>query len=114
MAKKGKPAPETEIVEPTDEELKNYRHKSRTPEDKRALIVRLNRIEGQIRGIRRMVENDVYCPDILVQVSAASAALDGFSREILDAHIRTCVKTDLINGRDETIEELLHVLHKLI
>lgn len=90
------------------------RHVNRTPEERHSLIVRLNRLEGQVRGIRRMVENDVYCPDVLVQVAAASAALDAFTREMLDLHIRNCVKQDLIDGKDETVDELLHTLHKLV
>lgn len=113
--KKANPEPAAAVAaEPTDEEFKSYRHKQRSPEQRRALIVRLNRIEGQVQGLRRMIEDDVYCPDVLVQVAATSAALDSFSRVMLDEHIRHCVKNDLIEGRDETIEELLHTLHKLI
>ena len=78
------------------------------------LIHRLNRVEGQIRGIRSMVENDAYCIDILTQVSAAGAALTAFSRVLLDSHVRTCVVEDIRSGRDEKTEELLAVLQKFM
>lgn len=78
------------------------------------LIHRLNRVEGQIRGIKRMVEENTYCPDILIQVSAAKAALDGFSKELLSSHIRECVKEDIQEGKDESIEELVNLLGKLM
>ena len=80
----------------------------------KSLIHRLNRIEGQIRGIKGMVEKDVYCTDILVQVAAANAALNGFSRELLANHIRTCVAEDIRQGKDETIDELVALLPKLM
>lgn len=88
------------------------RKKTRTEEDKRAMINRLNRIEGQIRGIRSMVEKDAYCPDVLTQASAASAALNGFAKVLLSEHIRTCVAEDVRNGNDDTLEELLNTLQK--
>lgn len=88
------------------------RKKTRTEEDKRALINRLNRIEGQIRGIRSMVEKDAYCPDVLTQASAASAALNGFAKVLLSEHIRTCVAEDVRNGNDDALEELLNTLQK--
>ena len=83
-------------------------------EQKKKLIHRLNRIEGQIRGIRGMVENDVYCPDILVQAAAVSAAVNAFNRELTASHIRTCVTRDLQNGDDASAEELIAVLQKLM
>lgn len=88
--------------------------KIRPAAQSQALIHRLNRIEGQVRGIRGMVENDAYCTDILVQVAAATAALNAFSRELLAEHIRTCVADDLRAGHDETIEELICTLQKLM
>ena len=88
------------------------RKKTRTEEDKRAMINRLNRIEGQIRGIRSMVEKDAYCPDVLTQASAAAAALNGFAKVLLSEHIRTCVAEDVRNGNDDTLEELLNTLQK--
>ena len=74
----------------------------------------LNRIEGQVRGIKKMVENDVYCPDILIQVSAVNAALNSFNKVLLAEHIRTCVAEDIKEGKDETIDELVLVLQKLM
>ena len=90
------------------------RVKHRAPEEARQLINRLNRIEGQIRGIRGMVEKEAYCPDILVQAAAACAALNAFSRELLSEHIRTCVAEDIRQGKDETIDELLATIQKLM
>lgn len=90
------------------------RTKQRTPEERKKLIHRLNRIEGQIRGIRGMVEKSAYCPDILVQVAAANAALNAFTKELLANHIKTCVADDIRAGRDETIDELVCTLQKLM
>ena len=90
------------------------RTKMRSEEEKRALINRLSRIEGQIRGLRAMVEKDAYCPDILTQASAASAALGGFAKTLLTEHIRTCVAEDVRQGNDETSTELLDTLQKWI
>jgi DNA-binding FrmR family transcriptional regulator len=89
-------------------------HKKRTEAERRALMNRLKRIEGQIRGIEQMLERDAYCPDILMQVSAANSALNSFSRELLAAHIRGCVAEDIRAGNDETIEELVKVAEKLL
>ena len=90
------------------------RHKERSPEEYKALLNRLNRIEGQVRGIRGMLEKDAYCVDILVQVAAANAALNSFSRELLAQHIGSCVADDLRAGSDEKLEELLRLLPKLM
>ena len=89
---------------------KKYRDKSESSE----LVHRLNRIEGQIRGIRNMVENDAYCVDILTQVSAANAALTAFSKVLLNSHIRTCVVEDIRAGQDDKVEELLDTIQKFI
>ncbi|MEE8827487.1 MAG: metal-sensing transcriptional repressor [Eubacteriales bacterium] len=86
----------------------------RTPEQQKALLTRLKRVEGQIRGIERMVENNAYCPDILVQVSAATSALNSFNKVLLGCHIRSCVAEDIREGKDETIDELCSVLQKLM
>ncbi len=91
-----------------------HRTKERSEEEYRRLIHRLNRIEGQVRGVRGMVEKNAYCPDILVQVAAINAALNAFNKELLAAHIRTCVTRDIREGRDETVEELLATLQKLM
>ena len=90
------------------------RKKLRTEEEQKALMNRLNRIEGQIRGLRGMLEKDAYCPDILTQASAANAALNAFCRELLASHVRTCVAEDIRAGKDETIDELLATLQKLM
>ena len=91
-----------------------HKKKERSEEEYKSLIHRLNRIEGQVRGIRGMVEKDAYCTDILMQVAAANAALNAFSKELLSQHIRTCVARDIREGRDETIEELVDTLQKLM
>lgn len=91
-----------------------HKTKERTEEEYRRLINRLNRVEGQIRGIRGMVERSAYCPDILAQVAAANAALNAFAKELLSDHIRTCVTRDIREGKDETVEELLCTLQKLM
>lgn len=88
--------------------------KERTNEEYKSLINRLNRIEGQIRGIRGMVEKSAYCTDILVQVSAVNAALNAFNKELLASHIKTCVADDIRNGKDDTVDELVATLQKLM
>ena len=88
--------------------------KERSQEEYKSLQNRLNRIEGQVRGIRNMLEKDAYCPDILVQVAAAGAALNSFSKELLASHIRTCVANDIRSGKDETIDELVATIQKLM
>ena len=91
-----------------------HKTKVRSEEEYKRLIHRLNRIEGQIRGIRGMVEKSAYCTDILVQVAAANAALNAFSKELLASHIKTCVAQDIRDGKDETIDELVDTLQKLM
>ena len=88
--------------------------KHRDDDEYKKLLNRLSRIEGQIRGIRKMVESDAYCTDILVQVSAVSAALNAFNKELLSNHIHTCVANDIREGNDETIDELCETLKKLM
>ena len=90
------------------------RHKDRSPEEYKALLNRLRRIEGQVRGIRGMLEKDAYCVDILVQVAAANSALNGFSKELLGQHIRTCVADDLKAGETQKLDELLQLLPRLM
>ncbi|EFB90415.1 metal-sensing transcriptional repressor [Pyramidobacter piscolens] len=90
------------------------RTKERSPEEYRKLINRLSRIEGQIRGIKGMVEKSAYCPEILIQCSAVTAAMNAFNRELLANHIRSCVLDDIRAGREETIDELLATLQKLM
>ena len=86
----------------------------RDDDEYKKLLNRLSRIEGQIRGIRKMVESDAYCTDILIQVSAVSAALNAFNKELLSNHIHTCVANDIREGKDETIDELCETLKKLM
>jgi DNA-binding FrmR family transcriptional regulator len=88
--------------------------KLRGEDEKKALINRLSRIEGQIRGIRTMVENDAYCADILIQASAVSAALGSFNKELLGEHIRSCVADDIKSGNDEKLDELISLLGRLM
>lgn len=91
-----------------------HKTKERSEKEYKDLIHRLNRIEGQIRGIRGMVERDAYCTDILVQVAAANAALNSFNKVLLANHIKTCVTQDIRDGKEETVEELLTTLQKLM
>lgn len=90
------------------------RKKERTDEEKKLLMNRLNRVEGQVRALKGMVERDAYCPDIAVQVSAATAALNAFNKELLSSHIRTCVADGVRNGDDQKIDELVALLQKLM
>lgn len=91
-----------------------HKTRERSADEYKKLIHRLNRIEGQIRGIRGMVEKNAYCPDILVQCAAVSAAMNAFNRELLAQHIHTCVAQDIRAGKDETIDELTATLQKLM
>ena len=90
------------------------KHKERTDEEKKNLLIRLKKAEGQIRGIEKMVEDDIYCPDILIQVSAVTSALNSFNKELLACHIRTCVAEDIRKGNNKTIDELVAVLQKMM
>ncbi len=97
-----------------NQECACHKYKERTADEYKSLIHRLNRMEGQIRGIKGMVENNVYCTDILTQVAAVNAALNAFNKELLANHIRTCVADDIRQGKDETIDELVSILQKLM
>ena len=88
--------------------------KERSEEEYKRLINRLNRIEGQIRGLKRMIEENAYCTDILVQSSAVNAAVNSFNKELLANHIKTCVADDIRRGEDGTIDELVAILQKLM
>lgn len=90
------------------------RTKERTEKEQKDLMNRLLRVEGQIRGIRKMLEEDAYCIDILTQVSAANCALNSFAKVLLADHIRTCVTEDVREGRDEKVDELVETLQKLM
>lgn len=91
-----------------------HKPKERSKDELKSLIHRLNRIEGQVKGIRKMVEEKAYCTDILIQVSAVNSALNSFSKELLANHIRTCVADDIRAGKDETIDDLVNTLQKLM
>lgn len=86
----------------------------RSQEELKKLSNRLSRIEGQVRGLREMLQKDVYCMDILVQVSAVNAAINSFSKELLSEHLRTCVAENLRQGNEEVVDELVNVLQKLM
>ena len=88
--------------------------KKRDEAEHKKLMNRLSRIEGQIRGIKGMVENDAYCTDIINQVSAVTAALNAFNKELLSEHIKTCVANDIRAGKDETVDDLVATLQKLM
>ena len=90
------------------------RKKKRAPEDARRLQNRLSRIEGQVRGVRRMIGEDAYCPDVLIQVSAIRSALDSFSRALLSDHIKSCVEEDIRAGRDGAADELVALLQNML
>ena len=91
-----------------------HKTKERSEKEYKDLINRLSRIEGQIRGIKGMVEKDAYCPDILVQVAAANAALNSFNKVLLANHIKTCVTRDIREGKEEVVDELVTTLQKLM
>lgn len=91
-----------------------HKTKERSEKEYQDLIHRLNRIEGQIRGIRGMVEKNAYCTDILTQVAAANAALNSFNKILLSNHIKTCVTRDIKEGNEETVDELINMLQKLM
>ena len=90
-----------------------HKTKERTDKEYKDLINRLSRIEGQVRGVKGMVEKNAYCTDILVQVSAITAALNSFNKVLLSNHIKTCVAQDIRDGKDETVDELVVTLQKL-
>lgn len=92
----------------------NERKKLRDPVEQKGLINRLNRVEGQVRGVRKMLEEDGYCTDILTQVSAVQAALNAFSRELLASHIKSCVVHDIRAGDDRVVDDLVATLQKLM
>ena len=91
-----------------------HKTKERSEKEYKDMINRLSRIEGQVRGLRDMLQKDAYCTDILVQVSAVNAALNSFSKELLATHIRTCVAEGIRRGDDEVIDELVTTLQKLM
>ena len=105
---------DAELYIPEEEQQECCRHKHREPQEYEALLKRLSRIEGQVRGVRGMVEKEAYCTDILTQVSAIQSALNAFSRELLANHIRTCVTEGIQNGDTEVVDELVRTVEKLM
>ncbi len=104
----------TDMTESKEMPCCSQRTKQRTEKEYKDLIHRLNRIEGQVRGIKGMVENDAYCVDILIQVAAVNAALNSFNRVLLANHIETCVAEDIRAGKEGAVEELVATLKKLM
>ena len=92
----------------------HHKTKERSDKEYRDLINRLSRIEGQVRGIKKMIENDAYCNDVLIQSAAVGAAINAFNRELLSNHIHSCVVRDIREGKDEVVDELMVTLQKLI
>lgn len=90
------------------------RRKTRDEKERRDLMNRLKRIEGQVRGLQRMLEEDAYCPDVLTQASAVQSALNGFCRTLLASHLHSCVTRDIRAGKDEAVDELMEILKKLM
>lgn len=90
------------------------RTKKRSEEEYRTLMNRLKRIEGQVRGLERLLEEDIYCIDILTQVMAVNSALNSFSKELLSNHIKTCITNDILAGKTESVDELISILQKLM
>ncbi len=98
----------------TDTHALSGRKKKRDEKEHRDLMNRLKRIEGQVRGLQRMLDEDAYCPDILTQASAVQSALNSFCRVLLASHLRTCVTEDIRAGRDDAVDELMDTLQKLM
>ena len=88
--------------------------KVRSEEELKSLTNRLSRIEGQVRGLKDMLQRDAYCPDILVQVSAVTSALNSFGKELLSSHIRTCVADGIRQGDEDVVDELVTLLQKMM
>lgn len=108
---------EKEILRKEEKETNScctHKKKQRSEKEYKDLINRLKRIEGQVRGIQRMIDQDAYCTDILMQVSAITAALNSFNKCLLANHIKTCVADNIRQGNDEVIEELVNTLQKLM
>ena len=99
---------------PAEESCCGKRAKQRSEKEYKDLMNRLRRIEGQVRGVEKMLENDAYCPDILVQVSAINSALNSFNKVLLTSHMKSCVVNDIRAGKDEVIDELAETLQKIM
>ena len=95
-------------------EANKERVEERTPREYRDLVNRLSRIEGQVRGIKNMIEKEAYCTDVLIQVSAVNAALNSFNKVLLSGHIKNCVTKDILDGKSDTVDELVITMQKLM
>ena len=91
-----------------------YQEKKRSAEEVKQLMTRLNRIEGQVRGVKNMVQDERYCVEILYQVSAIQSALNSFNKELLSNHIQTCVANDIREGNKDVVDELCEVIQKMM
>lgn len=94
--------------------MENEKKLDRPYKESRDMINRLSRIEGQVRGIKKMVENDAYCIDILMQVMAVGAALDSFNSALMSRHLKTCVAQDIREGKEESVDEFVKIVRKLM
>ncbi|MBQ4023989.1 MAG: metal-sensing transcriptional repressor [Treponema sp.] len=93
---------------------KSGRTKVRSDEEKKKLTGRLNRAIGQLNGLKKMVEEDAYCADILIQASACTAAVNSFSKVLISSHLKSCVQNDIKNGNEESLDEFLKIMSKLL
>lgn len=92
-----------------------HRTKMRSEEEHKKLMNRLKRIEGQVRGVEKMLDENAYCPEIMVQISAINSALNSFNKELLASHMKSCVVEDIQAGKgDEAIDELATLLQKVM
>lgn len=100
----------------SQEQCHHHEHRTSHHSDKvkKNLITRLNRIEGQIRGIKALIEKDTYCDDVITQISATQSALNGVSKVLLEGHLRTCVVERIQEGDEEIIDELLTTVQRLM
>lgn len=98
----------------TNQDKNHIRNTNRNLKLKKSLVTRLNRVEGQIRGIKGMIEKDCYCDDVLNQIAAASAALNGISKLVLENHIRTCVVEKIKDDENGIVEELITTINKIL
>ena len=114
MCAKEREKPEKNILQEETGCCCHCKTTARSQDERKKLMNRLSRIEGQIRGIKGMLEKDAYCNDILIQSAAVNAAVNAFNKELLATHIRTCVARDIREGKDETIDELVATLQKLM
>ncbi|HCL55683.1 MAG TPA: CsoR family transcriptional regulator [Spirochaetia bacterium] len=99
------------MAEPVCEHCRKAHHSDKLKKD---LIIRLNRIEGQVRGVGKMIDNDIYCDDVLNQVSSIQSALNGVKKLLLEAHLKSCVTEQIQNGELEVIDELMITIDKML